>query len=112
MLLLKMELRPHGEFTFKKTYLFWFYNHLLQSCVLLILTFFKYVLRSRISEASDAFSFGKVVLEMITGAISTIDNPFSDMFEDEESESEYPIDVAFDRVSFFFHFLPLLPVLS
>ena len=56
----------------------------------------------RISEASDAFSYGKVVLEMITGVISTIDNPFSDMFEDEESESEYPIDVAFDRVSFYF----------
>ena len=60
---------------------------------------------SRISEASDAFSFGKVVLEMITGTISSIDNPFSDMFEDEESEGEYPIDVAFDGVSIFFQFL-------
>jgi len=47
---------------------------------------------------------------MITGAISTIDNPFSDMFEDEESEIEYPIDVAFVRVSIYFHFLPLLSV--
>jgi len=46
---------------------------------------------------------------MITGAISAVDNPFSDMFEDEESEKEYPIDAAFDRVSFFSHFLPLLP---
>ena len=64
---------------------------------------------SRISEASDAFSFGKVVLEMITGTISTIDNPFSDMFEDEESEKDYPIDVAFDTVSFFFQPLPSSP---
>ena len=111
MLLLKMELRPHGEFTFKKN-LFILVLQSFAPIVRLIFTFFKYVLRSRISEASDAFSFGKVVLEMITGAISTIDNPFSDMFEDEESESEYPIDVAFDRVSFFFHFLPLLPALS
>lgn len=45
---------------------------------------------------------------MITGAISTIDNPFSDMFEDEESETEYPIDVVFDRVSFFFQFFTIL----
>ena len=59
------------------------------------------LVRCRITEASDAFSYGKVVLEMIAGETSSIDNPFSDMFEDEESEMEYPIDVAFNRVSFF-----------
>jgi hypothetical protein len=48
---------------------------------------------------------------MITGAISTMDNPFSDMFEDEESEIEYPIDVAFDRVSMHLFSLPSSPVI-
>lgn len=54
----------------------------------------------RINEASDAYSFGKVVLEMICGKISDLDDPYSDMFEDEESEQEYPIDLsAFQKVS-------------
>ena len=53
----------------------------------------------RINEASDAYSFGKVVLEMICGKLSDLNDRYSDMFEDSESETEYSIDLlAFEKV--------------
>ena len=54
-----------------------------------------------ISESSDAYSFGIMVLELLCGKLSTQEDCLTDFFEDDDDMANFPVDeFAFDKVHY------------